>query len=176
MSTTDFMKNRIGSRILVPLLLALLLPGLSAAQERAILQDGTIITGKLIRVSGDTLFFKTSFIDELPVERDIFLSIQFGDQAKSGTTPSLESPEGAGRLLVIITGQDITTSIRFRRSDDRRIAEEANRIFFRITANGRVIYEKMDDETDDEVRSEGWTILKNKLHFGRFDVPLPAGA
>jgi hypothetical protein len=148
-----------------------------SCQERVTLRDGTIISGKLLRVSGDTLYFKTSFIEELPVGKDKIVRIEFEPRAEEGTTiaSGVEEPPGMGKLILVVTGSDLTTSIRFRRSDDRATAVEANKILFQITANEKMIYEKIDDVNDNEIRSEGWTILKNKFQFGRYEVPLPSG-
>jgi len=148
-----------------------------AGQERITLRDGTIILGELLRMNGDTLFFKTSFIDRLPVGRDKILSIEFDKRIDTGmdSPPGFEGSSGTGKLMVIITGPDLTTSIRFRRRDDRKTAAEANKIVFRISANEKVVYEKIDGEIDNEIHSEGWTILKNRFKFSRYEVPLPAG-
>lgn len=128
-------------------------------------------------MSGDTLYFKTSFIEELPVGRDKIVRIEFGTHEEKGTTitSGVEGAPGMGKLMLVVTGPDLVTSIRFRRGDDRATAVEANKIFFQITANEKMIFEKVDDVIDDEVRSEGWTILKNKFQFGRYEVPLPSG-
>jgi hypothetical protein len=147
------------------------------SQNKVTLIDGTVISGELLRMNNDTLFFKTSFIEELPVGVDMILSIEFKKEIDSGTNVSsgIEGAPGTGKLMLIITGPALTTSIRFRRGDDRETAAEANKIILRIKANDKVIYEKIDDMIDDEVRSEGWTILKNKFEFGCYEVPIPAG-
>jgi hypothetical protein len=143
-------------------------------QERITLRDGTIISGELLKMRGDTLFFKTSFIDELPVSKDNILSIEFSSDFDTGSAGYAEA-QGSAKLMVIITGPELITTIRFRRSEDKEAATEANRIFFRIKADEKVIYEKIDDDIDEEVRSEGWTILKNVFPFGRYEVAMPPG-
>lgn len=149
----------------------------ASGQERVTLKDGTVISGQLLRMSGDTLYFKTSFIEELPVGREKVVRIEFGANEEKGTTitSGIEGAPGMGKLMLVVTGPDLTTSIRFRRGDDRETAEDANRIFLQISANEKKVFEKIDDVIDNETRSEGWTILKNKFQFGRYEVPLPAG-
>jgi hypothetical protein len=173
------MDHRHAATIILALMACLYAPasggGRLCAQEKVTLRDGTVITGRLTRMSGDTLFFHTSFLDELPVGRSQILSIEFEAGIDTGTPEPIGGATGLGKLMLIITGPELTTSIRFRRGDDRQAAAAANRIFFRITANEKVVYEKVDDEIDEEVRSEGWTILKNDFPFGRYEVSLPAG-
>ncbi len=153
------------------------LPGALKAQDTARLRDGTVLSGELLRMSNDTLFFKTSFSDELPVERGQISSIDFG--TGEGADGESQSPfigsAPTGKLLLVITGPSLETSIRFRHSDDREVATFANRIIFQIMANGKVVYEKIDNTTDNEAQSEGWTILKNDFTTGRSEVPLPPG-
>ncbi len=153
------------------------LPGPLGAQDTARLRDGTVLSGELLRMSNDTLFFKTSFSDELPVERDQIRSIEFG--TGEGADADSHSPyigsAPTGKLLLVITGPRLETSIRFRHSDDREAATFANRIIFQIRANEKIVYEKIDDETDSEAQSEGWTILKNDFAIGRCEVSLPPG-
>jgi hypothetical protein len=151
-----------------------------AAEERVTLLDGTVMTGELLRMSGDTLYFKTAFIDELPIARSMILSIEFSRKSGSETSGAsvssgYQAAPGMGELMLIITGPELVTTIRFRRGEDRSTAIEANKITLRISANERTVYEKVDDEMDEEINSEGWTILKNKFPFGRYEVPLPAG-
>jgi len=145
------------------------------AQEKVTLRDGTVISGRLTRMSGDTLFFHTSFIDELPVGRSQILSVEFDAGIDTGDATPFTGATGLGKLVLIVTGPNLTTSIRFRRGEDREAAATANRIFFRIQANEKTVYEKVDDVIDEEVRSEGWTILKNEFPFGRYEVSLPTG-
>ena len=146
-------------------------------QEIIALRDGTSITGKLVRVSGDTLFLSTSFSDELPVLRSLVVSIEFepGIDFQTEVSPPAGKSAESAKLTLIVTGPKLTTSIRYRKSGDREDACEANRIVFRITANDKVVYEETDDRMDDEIRSEGWTILKNHFEFGRYEASLPAG-
>ncbi len=147
------------------------------AQERLTLRDGTIIGGELLRMSGDTLFFRTSFSDELPIGRDKIRSIEFDVEADSETSSlrGTGEPSGTGKLAVVITGHDLTTSIRFRKGNEKEKAVEANKIIFRISVDGEVVHEQIDEEIETETRSEGWTILKNKFHYERYEIPLPAG-
>jgi hypothetical protein len=147
------------------------------AQDRITLRDGTVIGGELLRLSGDTLFFKTSFSDELPIGREKIRSIEFDVEAVTGTSPSpgTGEPSGTGKLAVVITGPELITSIRFRRGNEMEEAVEANKIVFRISVDGEVLYEQTDEEIETETRSEGWTILKNKFQYERYEIPLPAG-
>ncbi len=145
-----------------------------AGQERITLRDGTIISGELLRMSGDTLYFKTSFIDELPVGKENLLSIEFEADLDAGGVGYSET-QGTARLMVIVTGPELVTTIRFRRTEDKEVAAEANRILFQIKADEKIVYEKIDKVIDEEVRSEGWTILKNVFPFGRYEVSLPPG-
>jgi len=154
-----------------------LVTGLLEAQDMVKLIDGTVLSGELLRMSNDTLFFKTSFSSELSVGRSQVMSIEFGadDAAVEGADQPYIGSAAMGKLLVIITGPDLTTSIRFRHSDDRESATTANHIIFRITANEKIVFEMIDDEIDNEINSEGWTILKNTFRVGRYEVPLPPG-
>jgi 5-hydroxyisourate hydrolase-like protein (transthyretin family) len=169
------MRNHAIYRVIFSLFIIIVTATSAASQDRVTLRDGTIFSGRMLRMSGDTLFFKTSFINELAVSKEKILTIEFGADNENGTLSVIGESFGTGKLMVIVTGPTLTTTIRFRRGGDRAIATEANSIVFRIKANEKVAYEKVDDKTDEEVRSEGWTILKNNFQFGRYEVSLPAG-
>ena len=147
----------------------------SAGRERLTLLDGTVFVGNVLSISNDTLYFMTSFHYELHIVREKIASIEYEAQGDTKISAEESNPAGTGKLLIIITGPPLTSTIRFRRAEDRERALEANRLFFRITANGRVVYEKVDDVIDEEIRSEGWIILKNNFQSGRYEVSLPAG-
>jgi hypothetical protein len=160
--------------------LALLLPAITAG-EVLYLKDGSAIQGSLVRVVGDTLFFRTSFGAELPIAKDKVTRLDFGDVPVVTTTPGptdavpLESAV-PGTLMVSFDDVKVTSRVVVHRGNDEKALLRANSIECALYVGAQKKYSAIDSVADKTVREGPKTTYKNDMSPEDFMVAVEPGS
>ena len=155
-----------------------MIPGI-APGEVVRLKDESTFRGKLVRVDGDTLTFKTAF-GALKFHRSQVISVVFDDSA-AAALPAVAVPArpgdtvGRGRIEVVFEDRDLSSkiAIELKRQWDEHIA--SNYIVVELLVDGHVAHSETDTTMDKKIYKGHTTVFKNDIELKDFWADVPAG-
>jgi hypothetical protein len=144
-----------------------------ARAEWMILKDGSILRGRLVSLSADTLVFRTDFGGTVRIPKDRILRIDFAERPAEAAGGFREAAPGS--LVVRFKKVKLASRVRIHRGKERDRALRANAVILRIAVDGRVCWTEVDSTMDKEIREGPDRILRNDFHPERVGLELPAG-
>ena len=161
------------------ILLVAVLPALSMG-ETIYLKDGSSLKGTLTKVSGDTLYVKTSFGGTIAIARESVLRIEFAQSRPEPVTVaaplSANTNEAPGSLQVRFEGVRLTSTISVHRDRNRPAHARANSLEAMLFVDGKKTASIIDSLTDKVIRKGPEVKLKNTIEPLSLKVALPAGS
>jgi hypothetical protein len=141
------------------------------------LKDESIVRGRLVQVSGDTLVFRSSF-GTLRLHRDLVLSIVFDDSALALQAPiaaPAKAPVGKGRIEIVFKDRELSSkvAIDLKKDWDARVA--ANHIVTELFIDGHPAYSVVDTTMDKRIYQGHTTIMRNDVELKDFGVDVASG-
>jgi hypothetical protein len=155
----------------------------TAPGEVVRLRDASTLKGRLVRVDGDTLTFRTSF-GAVRIARSQIASIAFDDSTGAALAPALPAAGGAGpaydagakgTIEVVFKDRELSSKIAI---DKKKLWDEhvaANQIVLEFLVDGRVAHAAVDSTIDKRIYQGHTTVLKNETELADFAVEVPAG-
>jgi len=140
------------------------------------LRDGSAINGRLLRMQGDTLYFRTSFGTLLAVHRSGVAGVDFDSMSTAARVlENARTSAEAGTLVVDFEDFQLTSRIAVERGGDRGLYAGRNAIEERILVGNRAACSFIDSTTDKTIREGPKTVLRNDIEPKDCRVALAPG-
>gem|GEM_PF-3457756 len=165
--------------------LIFLLAAPSAYGDFLYLRDGTVLRGTLVRVTADSLGFRTSFGPIVRVERARVARVVFGGASEEVTpAPARERAHPAsiarddratGSVIVTFRNRSVSSKIRVDRGRDLAGHMRANRLMEILLVDGDTAYVHIDSTVDKTVYQGPKRFYKNTITLKDISVQVAAG-
>jgi hypothetical protein len=152
-------------------------PG-AAPAEIIRLRDGSSLTGRLVRVDGDSLTVHLGVGPTVGLHRSQVLAVVFYEMA----TPALPAPAageaaetGSGTIEVVFKDRELSSKISIELKKDWDGHVKANHIVVEFLVDGVVAFTSVDTTMDKRIYKGHETQLKNEIELPDFTIAVPAG-
>ena len=172
-------------RAMLIICVLLLLPYLSRS-EVLYLRDGSTLQGKLLRMSNDTLYVKTSFGATVPMHKSVVLRIDFDSLGVATAIPAprpaapdpgmgYDASAPAGTLMVIFDRFELSSEVIVERGRNEKEIVSANAIEALLLVNGEKMHSQIDTTMDKVIRKGPETVYRNEMRPKSYSVALAPG-
>jgi hypothetical protein len=168
-------------KIFLAILLATVAAPVISSGEVFFLKDGSTLQGELVRLSGDTLYVKTSFGVRIPVPKSAILRIDFAEPTPSlpagNASPASPAAQPAepGTLQVIFDDFELSSDVSIHRNKHKDEIIRANWIQNQLYVDGVRTFTGVDSVMGKVIHKGPETVVRNETKPESYKVVLPAG-